>query len=380
MRLIGEKIFSENGAFLKGSIEVVGKNISKVVWEDTGMNISEDTIDAGEWYVIPGLVDIHFHGCMGVDFCDGTFHAMDVITKYELEHGVTSIVPATMTLSREELAAIFENAGNYKQTAGSTIYGITMEGPFVSMAKKGAQNGVFIHKPDMEFYQQMQQLSGGMIRQVAVAPEEDTDFAFIKEASRECVISVAHTTAGYDIAKEAFENGASHVTHLFIAMPSFHHRDPGVIGAAIEKENVYVELICDGVHIHPAVVRTVFQLFGAERICMISDSMMATGMTDGEYSLGGQKVKVTGRTATLADGTIAGSASNLYDCLKVAVKVGIPIEDVVRACTLTPAKSLHLDKECGSIQEGKRADFLILDQELNIKMVVKDGEIVLRNE
>lgn len=380
MRLIGEKIFSENGAFLKGSIEVVGKNISKVVWEDTGMNISEDTIDAGEWYVIPGLVDIHFHGCMGVDFCDGTFHAMDVITKYELEHGVTSIVPATMTLSREELAAIFENAGNYKQTAGSTIYGITMEGPFVSMAKKGAQNGVFIHKPDMEFYQQMQQLSGGMIRQVAVAPEEDTDFAFIKEASRECVISVAHTTAGYDIAKEAFENGASHVTHLFNAMPSFHHRDPGVIGAAIEKENVYVELICDGVHIHPAVVRTVFQLFGAERICMISDSMMATGMTDGEYSLGGQKVKVTGRTATLADGTIAGSASNLYDCLKVAVKVGIPIEDVVRACTLTPAKSLHLDKECGSIQEGKRADFLILDQELNIKMVVKDGEIVLRNE
>ena len=380
MRLIGEKIFSENGAFLKGSIEVVGKNISKVVWEDTGMNISEDTIDAGEWYVIPGLVDIHFHGCMGVDFCDGTFHAMDVITKYELEHGVTSIVPATMTLSREELAAIFENAGNYKQTTGSTIYGITMEGPFVSMAKKGAQNGVFIHKPDMEFYQQMQQLSGGMIRQVAVAPEEDTDFSFIKEASRECVVSVAHTTAGYDIAREAFEKGASHVTHLFNAMPPFHHRDPGVIGAAIEKENVYVELICDGVHIHPAVVRTVFQLFGAERICMISDSMMATGMTDGEYSLGGQKVKVTGRTATLADGTIAGSASNLYDCLKVAVKVGIPIEDVVRACTLTPAKSLHLDKECGSIQEGKRADFLILDQELNIKMVVKDGEIVLRNE
>ena len=380
MRLIGEKIFSENGAFLKGSIEVVGKNISKVVWEDTGMNISEDTIDAGEWYVIPGLVDIHFHGCMGVDFCDGTFHAMDVITKYELEHGVTSIVPATMTLSREELATIFENAGNYKQTTGSTIYGITMEGPFVSMAKKGAQNGVFIHKPDMEFYQQMQQLSGGMIRQVAVAPEEDTDFAFIKEASRECVISVAHTTAGYAIAKEAFENGASHVTHLFNAMPSFHHRDPGVIGAAIEKENVYVELICDGVHIHPAVVRTVFQLFGAERICMISDSMMATGMTDGEYSLGGQKVKVTGRTATLADGTIAGSASNLYDCLKVAVKMGIPIEDAVRACTLTPAKSLYLDKECGSIQEGKRADFLILDQELNIKMVVKDGEIVLRNE
>ncbi|MBQ3602067.1 MAG: amidohydrolase family protein, partial [Lachnospiraceae bacterium] len=153
--------------------------------------------------------------------------------------------------------------------------------------------------------------------------------------------------------------------------------DPGVIGAAIENKNVYVELICDGVHIHPAMVRTVFSLFDADRICMISDSMMATGMRDGAYSLGGQKVRVTGKTATLEDGTIAGSASNLYDCLKVAVKeMGISLEDVVRACTLTPAKSLHLEKVCGSIQEGKNADFVIMDEELEIKMVVKDGRIV----
>ena len=376
MKIIGEKIFSEEGVFRKGSIEVVGSKIGKVNFENSINETSEDIIDAGKMYVIPGLIDIHFHGCMGVDFCDGTVHAMDVITKYELAHGITGIVPATMTLSREELARIFENVGNYKQSGGSTIYGITMEGPFVSMAKKGAQNGAYIHKPDMEFFRQMQQLSGGMIKQVAVAPEEDTDFAFIKEASRECIVSVAHTTAGYDIAKEAFEKGASHVTHLFNAMPPFHHRDPGVIGAAIENENVYVELICDGVHIHPAMVRTAFTLFGADRICMISDSMMATGMSDGEYSLGGQKVKVTGRTATLEDGTIAGSASNLYDCLKVAVKMGIPLEDVVKACTLTPAKSLHLEKECGSIQEGKCADFVVLDEELEIKMVVKGGEVV----
>lgn len=380
MIIKGKNIFSEEGIFLEGSIEITGNKISNINWENVVPEMGEgEIIDVGNEYVIPGLVDIHFHGCKGVDFCDGTVQAMDSIAQYELTQGITSIVPATMTLSRDELAGIFETAGSYKSSGGSTIRGITMEGPFVSLAKKGAQNSAYIHKPDMGFFKEMQQLSGGMIKQVAVAPEEDKDFAFIQQASRECVVSVAHTTAGYEIAKEAFVRGANHVTHMFNAMPPFHHRDPGVVGAAVENSSVFVELICDGVHIHPAMVRTAFALFGAHRICMISDSMMATGMTDGEYSLGGQKVKVVGKTATLEDGTIAGSASNLYDCLRTAVfKMSIPLEDAVRACTLTPAKSLGLDKECGSIREGKDADFVVFDEELNIKMIVKGGEVVLK--
>ena len=374
----GGNIFSEEGVFLEGRIEIEAGKISKVRWGCANCESeTEDIIDAGDMYVIPGLVDIHFHGCMGVDFCDGTFEAMDKITKYELEQGITSIVPATMTLSKEELMRIFKTAGQYKQSSGSTIRGITMEGPFVSMAKKGAQNGEFIHKPDIDFYREMQQLSGGMIKQVAVAPEEDREYVFIEEISQECVISIAHTTANYETARMAFEKGANHVTHMFNAMPAFLHRDPGVVGAAAERDNVFVELICDGIHIHPAMVRAVFSLFGAERICMISDSMMAVGMPDGEYSLGGQAVKVTGKTATLLDGTIAGSASNLHDCLKTAVlKMNIPLEDAVMASTLTPARSLGLDKECGSIKEGKAADFVILDEELNIRMVVKGGKVV----
>lgn len=378
MIIKGGKIFSEEGVFLEGSIEISEGKINKVLWEYSGQDSKgKNIIDTGAMYVIPGLVDIHFHGCKGVDFCDGTFEAIDKITKYELEQGVTSIVPATMTLSREELARIFKTAGQYKQSAGSTIRGITMEGPFVSQAKKGAQNGEFIHKPDIEFYREMQRISGGMIKQVAVAPEEDREFTFIEEASKECVISIAHTTADYETARTAFEKGANHVTHMFNAMPAFLHRDPGVVGAAAENDNVFVELICDGIHIHPAMVRAVFSLFGAERICMISDSMMAVGMQDGEYSLGGQKVKVKGKTATLLDGTIAGSASNLHDCLKTAVfNMNIPLEDAVMACTLTPAKSLGLDKDCGSIREGKDGDFVILDEELNIKMIVKGGVLV----
>ena len=373
------KIFDESGQFKNGFIVVEEGKIKEVGYEEKCEKIcqNEEIIDADDFYVIPGFVDIHFHGCVGYDFCDGSKEAFDAITKYQAKNGVTSISPATMTLSREELVRIFTEAGKYQNQTGSTIRGITMEGPFVSQAKKGAQNGEFIHKPDVDFYREMQSLCGNLIKQVAVAPEEDEDFAFIKEISRETVISIAHTMADYDTAKMAFECGATHVTHLFNAMLPFVHRDPAVVGAAFDQNNVFVELICDGIHIHPSMVRSMFQLFGPERICMISDSMMATGMPDGEYSLGGQAVNVVGKKATLTDGTIAGSASNLYDCFKTAVLgMGIPLESAVMASTITPAKSLGFDKECGSICEGKAADFVLLDSDLNIKYVIKDGKLI----
>ena len=373
------KIFDESGQFKNGFIVVEEGKIKEVGYEEKCEKIcqNEEIIDADDFYVIPGFVDIHFHGCVGYDFCDGSKEAFDAITKYQAKNGVTSISPATMTLSREELVRIFTEAGKYQNQTGSTIRGITMEGPFVSQAKKGAQNGEFIHKPDVDFYREMQSLCGNLIKQVAVAPEEDEDFAFIKEISRETVISIAHTMADYDTAKMAFECGATHVTHLFNAMLPFVHRDPAVVGAAFDQKNVFVELICDGIHIHSSMVRAMFQLFGPERICMISDSMMATGMPNGEYSLGGQAVNVVGKKATLTDGTIAGSASNLYDCFKTAVLgMGIPLESAVMASTITPAKSLGFDKECGSICEGKAADFVLLDSDLNIKYVIKDGKLI----
>ena len=379
MILKNGKIFGENGQFQNGFIVVDEGRIQEVRFED-GYDTNwqnEEVIDAEGLYVIPGFVDIHFHGCVGYDFCDGTKEAFDAITKYQAENGVTSISPATMTLSREELTKIFTEAGKYQNVAGSTIRGITMEGPFVSKAKKGAQNGEYIHKPDVDFYKEMQSLSGNLIKQVAVAPEEDEDFAFIKEISQETVISVAHTMADYDTAKKAFACGATHVTHLFNAMLPFVHRDPAVVGAAFDDKDVFVELICDGIHIHPSMVRAMFQLFGPERICMISDSMMATGMPNGAYSLGGQAVDVVGKKATLADGTIAGSASNLYDCFKTAVlEMEIPLESAVLASTLTPAKSLGLDKDCGSITVGKVADFVLLDEKLSILHVIKDGIMI----
>ncbi len=379
MIIINGKIFGKSGQFHNGFIVVENGRIEDVGYEDISKEIcrNEEVIDADGLYVIPGFVDIHFHGCVGYDFCDGTKEAFDAITKYQAENGVTSISPATMTLSHGELTRIFSEAGNYQNLTGSTICGITMEGPFVSRVKKGAQNGDYIHKPDVDFYKEMQLICGNLIKQVAIAPEEDKDFSFIKEISRETVISLAHTMADYDTAKMAFECGATHVTHLFNAMQPFGHRNPAVVGAAFDYKNVFVELICDGIHVHPSMVRAMFQLFGPERICMISDSMMATGMSNGEYSLGGQVVNVVGKKATLADGTIAGSVSNLYDCFKtVVLEMGIPLESAIMASTITPAKSLGLEKDLGSIVIEKQADLVLLDEKLDIVHVIKKGIVI----
>lgn len=372
MKIINGTVFLENGVFEKKDVSICGERFGETNETDT------DVINAEGLYVIPGLVDIHFHGCMGYDFCDGTKEALDAITSYEASQGVTSITPATMTLSEETLTKIFASAGAYKNTEGSALRGINMEGPFVSEAKKGAQNGAYLHKPDVDFFRKMQKLSGGLIKQVAVAPEEDENLVFTKTLKDEVVISVAHTTADYDTAKAAFDVGACHVTHLFNAMPNFSHRAPGVVGAAFDSKDVTVELICDGIHIHPSMVRSVFALFGAQRICMVSDSMMATGLKDGQYALGGQPVNVEGRLATLENGTIAGSASNLMECLRVAVKeMGIPLADAVMASAATPARALGLYEECGSITAGKSADAVLLDQDLNIVQVICRGKCLI---
>lgn len=383
-------IFTKEGVFKQGNIWIEKDKIRKIEYDTpsdtehmqekvdatsvnaTGIDVTR--IDATGMYVIPGLIDIHFHGCMGYDICDGTFTALEAIEAYQLKNGVTSLFPATMTLQEEELRSVFRVAGEYIERQSTAVLGITMEGPFLSKAKKGAQAEQHIKKPDMALFRELQKLSGGHICQVAVAPEEDENFRFISEASKEVTVSVAHTVADYDTAKQAFEQGATHVTHLLNGMPPFLHRDPGVVGAAYDNSKVCVELICDGVHIHPAMVRAIFELFGSERICMISDSMRATGMPEGEYTLGGQKVWVKENVATLEDGTIAGGICNLYQCFKKAVlEMNIPLKDAIWSCTQTPAKALGIEDKVGSIEEGKNADLLILDKNLNIKYVIKNG-------
>lgn len=341
---------------------------------------SEEVFDAGGCYVLPGLTDIHFHGCDGYDFCNGSNEAFDTIAAFELANGVTSICPATMTLSDEELTGICRNAAAYRkaqekgETAkdGSELIGIHMEGPFINAHKKGAQNDTHIQEPTAAKLHKWQEAAEGLVRLVSLAPEVPGAISCISECSDEFHFSIAHTEADYDTAMKAFEAGADHVTHLYNAMPPFTHRAPGVIGAAFDTPKSFVELICDGVHINPSVVRATFRLFGDDRVVLISDSMEATGKSDGIYSLGGLEVHVNGNHATLPDGTLAGSATPLYRCMLTAVSMGIPLESAVRAATINPCRSIGADSLYGSIKEGKKAHFLILDQkDLSIKAIIK---------
>ncbi len=332
-------------------------------------------LDASGLILIPGLVDIHFHGCRGADMCDGTTEALDVITAYEASVGVTSVCPATMTIPQDELLCVMKNAGNYTYHGGAHLVGINMEGPFISPSKKGAQAAENIMQCDYEYFRQLQDAASGLIKLVDIAPEEPGAFEFINKAKDEVVISIAHTAADYDTAKKAIEHGASHATHLYNAMPSLHHRNPGVIGAVRDSQKCHVELICDGVHIHPSVIRATFAMFGAERIILISDSMRATGLEDGEYTLGGQPVTVRGNLATLHDGTIAGSATNLMDCMRFAInEAGISLEEAIMCATANPAKEINIFDEAGSISVGKKADFVLLNNALDIVSVYIDGK------
>ena len=252
-----------------------------------------------------------------------------------------------------------------------------MEGPFVSKEKMGAQNPNFIKKADSELFDTMQEKSGGIVKLVAIAPETEGAIDFIKAKKDETVLSVAHTMADYDTAMEAFEAGATHVTHLYNAMPPYTHRAPGVVGAAADA-GAETELICDGVHIHPSAVRATLKLMGEDKVIFISDSMMATGLEDGDYSLGGQPVKVVGNLATLQNGTIAGSATNLMDCLRTAVKkMNVPLETAVKCAAVNSAKSVGIYDEYGSITPGKKANLVLLNKEdLSLNKVILLGEVI----
>ncbi|MDY5663538.1 MAG: N-acetylglucosamine-6-phosphate deacetylase [Blautia sp.] len=376
------KVYTESKTFEDGAIMIRNGVFDQVLTGlDSGGADDPETLDGEGCYAIPGLIDLHFHGCMGDDFCDGSKEAIARIAKYEASIGVTAIAPATMTLPADELEEILKVAAEYKKEAseGADLIGINMEGPFISPAKKGAQDERNIVPCDTDMCHRFLDASEGLVKFVGIAPEQsEKSLDFIQQMKGKVNISLAHTNADYDTAKAAFDAGANHAVHLYNAMPAFTHRAPGVVGAVSDSEHVMAEIICDGVHIHPSAVRATFKMMGADRMILISDSMRATGMPDGRYTLGGLDVNVVGNRATLvSDGALAGSATNLMDCMRIAVKkMGIPLETAVACATMNPAKSLGEYDQYGSITAGKKADVVLLDKELNLKMVIKDGKTI----
>lgn len=370
MRYENGWIFADGG-FVRGGFSVENGRFAHVLEDVPGP--AEDLDGA---LVIPGLVDIHVHGCAGADFSDGDYAGLVRMARYLARRGVTSFAPASMTLPYDALDKAFHAAARLRREGladGARLMGIQMEGPFLSREKRGSQNPAYLRLPDWDRFLRLYDAAEGLLRIVDVAPELPGAVEFTRRASEKCRVSVAHTAAGYDQAAAVFDAGATHLTHLFNAMSGIHHRHPGPIGAASERENVTAELICDGIHVHPSAVRMAFRLFPG-RICLISDALRCCGMADGSYSLGGQEILLSGGVARLTGGAIAGSAVDLYQCMRRAVSFGIPREQAVWAATALPARVIGRESETGAIADGRAADFAICGGELEPEAVYLGGK------
>ncbi len=354
-------------AFLHGDIRF-GETIQAI-----GRLEGPADLDAEGCYVIPGLVDIHTHGAMGEDFSDGRGEGLPILSRYYAAHGVTSYLATTMTLQEPVLKKAVEAIRDFQRPEnGAKCAGIHLEGPFLGYQKRGAQAAENLHRPDAEMFARLNEASGGQVKMVTVACEEEGGMEFIRRVSPVCTVSLGHSSASYDTAMEGFANGATHATHLFNGMDPIHHRKPGIIGAAFHA-GASVELICDGLHIHPEVIRMVHQLYG-ERLNLISDSLRCAGMPDGDYELGGQPITVKNGKATLSGtDTLAGSSISVLDALHNVVKYGLSLPDAVYAATTAPAQAARLT-DVGELAVGKKADLLLLDRELRLKAVFIDGK------
>lgn len=390
-------VFTKENRFLPGTVWIDGKKISRVELADAeGLSIdslktessdvnvqARNVYDGDGMYLIPGMIDLHFHGCLEHDFCDGTMEAIDEIARFELAHGVTSICPATMTLPVERLEQILKTAVHYRrwqknQEARATLVGINMEGPFISREKCGAQNPSYIQKPSLALLEDFMSWSEGLVKIVGVAPEEEGAIDFISRVKEKVTVAIAHSNATYDEAMEGIRAGASHGIHLFNGMTALGHREPGIPGAVFQDDTTTAELICDGVHLHPAVAKMAASLLGADRTVLISDSIRGTGFGEGRYLIGDLEFEVKGNRATLVEkGALAGSVTPLSECFRIAVKeMGIPLTTAVVAVTHNPARILGIQAERGFIQEGCYADMVLLSPDLKVQKIWKEGVLV----
>lgn len=349
-----------------GDIEIENGKIKQIGILGEGRDMNGLTL-------IPGLVDIHIHGCGGGDSSDASVESLDKITSELARHGVTSFCPTSMTLPKDRLLDIVKTIADYK-SGGSKIAGINLEGPFIAMSKKGAQNAEYVRGGTIAEFDELMAASNNMVKLITIAPEAFDSKEFIEYVSQKVTVSIGHSAADSEECKKAIDFGVSHATHLYNAMTPMTHREAGIVGTVIDSDAT-CELICDGGHICPAVLRNTFRMLGEDRAVVISDSMRGAGLGEGEFELGGQQVFVekNGKYAVLADGTIAASISNLHTEFKNLLEFGIDFKTALKACTINPARVIGADDEIGSIAVGKCADFVFLDENMDIKEVYING-------
>jgi N-acetylglucosamine-6-phosphate deacetylase len=373
--LKGGDYLSPDGIFKKGSILLEGEAIRSV--EDSIVPHEGDQVhDITGMKVIPGLIDIHSHGAVGIDVMSAEPEDLLKLTNFLAQNGTTSFLPTTITSTWEELRSALPKIQKAAllPAQGASIEGIHIEGPYINPLRKGCHEPKNMRSPSSNDYDELRSLAAGLKLHFTVAPEIRNGLAFIAQVSAGGgSVSIGHSEADFETTMKALQSGALAFTHLFNAMKGIHHREPGVAGAAL-CSNAYVELVCDGVHIHPEIVKLVYKVKGSDRLILVSDAMQATGLGDGEYQFGGQRVTVQNGIARNSDGSLASSTLTVFAAVKKMMALtGVSLENAVRMASFNPARLLGIDNIVGSIEKGKRADLLVLDDRLNLVTVFCKG-------
>jgi N-acetylglucosamine-6-phosphate deacetylase len=385
----GGDIYTPQGVIPNGAMAVRGGRIN---WIGKGSEIPSDVKDLPELnadgaYVLPGFIDIHLHGGGGVDVMDATQEALKIICSTHAKFGTTGILPTTVTQSSQRLKLAAEavkkgiKASGDPKWPGARILGLRIEGPFFNLNKIGAQNPTFVRMPNQEEMETYLKIMDNDLRLVDMSPELPNALELAKWLIEKGVfVTMAHTNATYEEACKAIAVGMKHCTHLFNGMSGLNHRQPGVVGAALNHPEVMVEMIVDGIHLHPAVIKISHRIKGDDRICLITDAMAAMGMPDGIYDLGGLDVIVKDGACRLKSGALAGSILSLDKAIKNMVTlIGVPLESAVKMATINPAKAVGLDNERGSLETGKWADVVFMSEDFRVELTMVEGRTVYRN-
>lgn len=334
-------------------------------------------IDAHDLFVLPGLIDVHVHGGAGSDAMDATPQALDDMSAFFLAHGVTSYLPTTITNSPEAIRQTVDNVVHYRASRpGAQVLGVHLEGPYLCQAMRGAQPAGWLRDPDPAEYRAW--FESGVVRLITVAPELPGALELIRQGTQKGIsFSAGHTQASYLQVQQAADAGLNHSTHTFNGMTGLHHREPGTAGAALTDDRIYCEVIADGIHLHPAILRLVARVKGVEGTLLVTDAMRAAGLEDGQYNLGGQDITVAGGVARTSSGSLAGSTLTLNRAVKnMEDLAGLSLNQAVAMATSTPAASLGLSGQKGKIIPGADADLILVDGDLNVQMALVGGKVV----
>jgi len=356
-----------------------GKIISVLSEIDSSVLAVDSELDGNGHFLIPGMIDVHIHGAEGFDMMDGTIESVEAVSKACARTGCTSFLATSVSSSLDDLLKMVSNVKKLEgQEPGARIAGIHIEGPYLNVKRKGMQNERYLRHPNQGEMEKIIQNTGSLLKMVTLAPELQGGLkmiGFLRE--RGIIAAIAHSDATYEEAKQAFENGASHVTHCFNGMRPIHHRDPGLVIAAFEESNVSVQAIVDDVHLHPAIVRLIYREKGPDKMVLITDALQAMGMGDGTYLFGGHDVTVRNGVATLVDGTLASSTVTMNEALAKTVQSGIPLRDAVKMATETPADVLGLANK-GRIEPGADADLVLMNDQFEVIWTMVNGKMVYK--